>query len=224
MTASALSDLRLAAADLILPVGAWIAIVPVVPVTDPMLPLHIRDASPSRRNEFAAGRQAAHAALRAAGYPGDATVGTGADGLPAWPRGWTGSISHTQDLGAAVVVATNDISDPVIGLDLERILDRQTALQIAPEVAPELDMSQDSADDCLTVTRIFSAKEALYKALFSVTRQFREFDAARAILGQKATDLQMMLTQRWGRDWPQGTCFDVRQVVAGGHVLTVVWR
>lgn len=216
-------DLLLAAAaSLPLPSGAKLAVVPVTAASDDEVPPHIRAMSSKRLNEFAAGRRAARLALKLAGCRGDVPLEQDADGLPLWPTGWSGSISHTDKLAAAVA---DHGSAPILGLDLERLMDVPTALEIAMVAAPEHITPAAAPGHAAEITRIFSAKEALYKALFPSTRQFREFDAARALWqGGPNTVLQLVLTEDWGNGWTAGTCFDVQQVVAADHVLTVVWR
>lgn len=189
------------------------------------MPSEMRKVLPERLNEFAAGRRAARLALTRAGCQGDAALEQDADGLPLWPAGWLGSISHTDRLAAAVVAVAGHASARVIGLDLEPLMGVSAAMEIAMDAAPEHVTPAAAPGYAAEITRIFSAKEALYKALFPSTRQFREFDAARALWqgGPNAT-LQLVLTEDWGNGWAAGTCFDAQQTIAANHVLTVVWR
>ncbi|MEV2240977.1 4'-phosphopantetheinyl transferase superfamily protein [Micromonospora sp. NPDC049891] len=110
------------------------------------------------REQFAAGRQAAAAALAAAGS-GVRTVPRVAGGRPDFPRGYPGSIAHTDRLAVAVVVP----GAAGVGVDIEdaaltqRIIDfvlyereRRTLLAPAGRHSP---------------VELFSAKEAAFKAL-----------------------------------------------------------
>ncbi|MBC9247575.1 4'-phosphopantetheinyl transferase superfamily protein [Paracoccus sp. 11-3] len=217
-------DLLTAAAASLSP-GVTLAVVPVTVVSDHQVPADIRDSSPKRRNRFAAGRRAAQQALLLAGYRGCASLEQDPDGLPQWPKGWLGSISHTDTLAAAAVMATDHALATVLGVDLERLMDAATALEIAHDAAPEHVSPRDAPGYATDITRIFSAKEALYKALFPTTRQFREFDAARAVWrGEANATLQLVLTEEWGNGWSAGTCFDVQQTIIADHILTVIRR
>lgn len=212
-----------AARDLPLPPGAALAFAPVLAVSGEGLPDAIRRAAPRRQAGFAAGRAAAQAALRAAGHGDPAPPDIGADGLPDWPRGWLGSISHSDQIAAALVAPGKGAR--LLGLDVERIVTAEVAAQIAPDVLPELPPGRAGIPPALEVTQAFSAKEALYKALYPLTRQFRAFSAAR--VAWSAADplrLVLALTEDWGPDWPAGTRFEARQSLAAGHVVTVLWR
>ncbi|MBV0891413.1 4'-phosphopantetheinyl transferase superfamily protein [Paracoccus sp. Z118] len=209
----AVERLTAAATRLALPSGSALRIVPVTAAAGPV-PETLRSAAPRRRNTFAAGRRAAAEALAAAGSAG-AEVGIGPDGLPLWPEGWMGSITHTDDIAAALVMRA--APGAVLGLDLEAMMTPDLARDIAPEIMPE-GLSGVMPPE-LEVTRAFSAKEALYKALYPATRQFRDFHAA--VIGWDGS--RLTLAEDWGADWPAGRVLPVRQVVAGGHVLSVVW-
>ncbi len=205
--------LAAAAARLALPPGAALRFAAVDDAGGP-LPAQLRGAAPRRQRGFLAGRRAAALALGAGG-----TVGIGADGLPDWPAGWIGSITHTDDIAAAVVAPA--AAAAIIGIDLERIVAPALADELADLIAPEGLTAANPRD--VELTCAFSAKEALYKALFPRTRQFREFTAA---LFRRAADgsPQLTLAEDWGEGWTAGTALGAQQVVAAGHVLTVVWR
>lgn len=219
-------DLGRAAQVLCLPCGAaWgHAVVSAVAGCDD-LPPPIRQAAPRRQQGFAAGRRAAADALQAAGWHGDKTVPIGPDQLPVWPAGWHGSISHTDDLATALVAP----DCPVLGVDLERLMSRQLAFEVAPAIMPEARPGQAGIPPAQEVSRVFSAKEALYKALFPQTRSFRDFSAARAVweAGQNPSDppgLFLQLTECWGPEWPAGRRFQIRQALTPDHVLSLVWH
>lgn len=224
--ADALAD---ATRDIRLPDGAALTFVPVGTVAGVVLPEVIRRSAPRRQASFAAGRLAAQAALRKAGFTGATELGIDDDGLPVWPRGWLGSISHTDDVAAALTAPvlmgpTNGMH--LLGLDIERIVTAEIAAEIGAEIAPELPVDPNAAIHALDVTRAFSAKEALYKALYPGIRQFREFSAAHVSLGSNPAEASvhadLVLTQNWGPNWPAGTSFRAAQRIAAGHVATIL--
>lgn len=109
--------------------------------------------------QFAAGRRAAAAALAAAGAA-DRVVPRDPDGRPRFPRGFAGSISHTNRTAVAVVApdATAvgvDIESAVISPRVARFIlrwrERHTLLPPAGGYTPR---------------ELFAAKEAAFKALY----------------------------------------------------------
>lgn len=182
------------------------------------LPPALAAAHPKRQRDYLLGRHCAASALVDAGYPAAAWLPAGQDKLPVWPAGWLGSISHSGR-GAVAAVARQD-SCELLGIDMEGLIERSTATDISHLVA-----SRDEFDlmPGLGIERglalLFSAKEALYKALFPKVRQFFDFTAAQAV----ALDdrLVLALTVDWG-PWPKGTRMPVRFAFRGGHVFTAV--
>ncbi|SNS38549.1 4'-phosphopantetheinyl transferase EntD (siderophore biosynthesis) [Antarctobacter heliothermus] len=117
-------------------------------------------ACPARRAEFAAGRQAARRAMARLGL--DPTpIPMGPDRAPVWPDGIVGSISHAQGLCLAVVARARDVLS--LGVDVEG--DAPLTAELIPEIClpEELALLPDAARPALA-TRLFSAKEAAYKA------------------------------------------------------------
>ena len=77
-----------------------------------------REWAAVRRQEYLAGRWCARVALNRAGYAGPpAALGADADGLPQWPDGFLGSITHSRGLCAALQRARGA---GFTGVDVER--------------------------------------------------------------------------------------------------------
>lgn len=129
-----------AARDAPLPPGAALAFTRVGGDPGFDLPEAIRRCAPRRQATFASGRKAARDALRKAGHRGDPIPGIAEDGLPDWPAGWLGSISHSDEIAAALVAPIGGVR--LLGLDVERIVTAEVALQIAPDVMPERPLGQ----------------------------------------------------------------------------------
>ena len=128
-----------------------------------------------RRREFRSGRASARAALAALGLPRQA-IPVGLAGEPAWPAGIVGSISHCDDEAVAAVGRVAEIR--AIGIDVETT---------APLCQISCDRICNDADRALRDARapslpvcwsslVFSAKEALFKACFSLCRQSLDID------------------------------------------------
>lgn len=217
LMSSDLEQFDQAATALALPNGGKIAFVTVGAIAAGPMPTALRNAAPRRQNTFAAGRRAAAMALQAAGLSGPGVVGLGADGLPVWPTGWLGSISHTDHIAAAIVAPSDNTQ--LLGLDIEALLLPETAAEIAPQIVPE-GVASAGMPFNHQITRAFSAKEALYKALYPHTRAIREFDAARFDCDAQS----LILTEDWGDHWPAGARLAVQQALAAGHVLSLVWQ
>lgn len=137
-------------------------------LSDVELP-RIARAVPKRRREYTAGRLAARRALQAMGHDSVA-LPSDADRVPIWPQGITGSISHSGPYAVAVVSRDH----PLLGADLEA----DTPLN--PDLIPTIchpDELQAPDQQGETAIRIFSAKEAAYKAQFPGNRHVFGFHA-----------------------------------------------
>ncbi|MFI6036073.1 4'-phosphopantetheinyl transferase superfamily protein [Streptomyces sp. NPDC051315] len=118
---------------------------------------------PRRRLEFLAGRQAARRALRAVGLDCGEIPRSGR--LPVFPPGRAASIAHSA--GIAVAVARPPGRDTPLGCDLEfRPLPHRAARLVLREDEEDLLVTgARPADTAWSVTELFSAKEAAWKAL-----------------------------------------------------------
>lgn len=131
-------------------------------------------AIPRRQAEFAGGRAAARAAqirLRGHALP----VPMGPDRAPVWPSDLRGSITHADGLCLAVV--TDDPAIRGLGLDLEP--DAPLPPEIRAEVLGGGESPGLSGHDARAV---FSAKEAVFKALYPQVGHVFGFDAVQVAL------------------------------------------
>jgi 4'-phosphopantetheinyl transferase EntD len=121
------------------------------------------------RNRAAAARLAARELLSQAGFPewnlprkhGDA---------PDWPPDWTGSLSHSDDFAAAALARCEDIAS--IGIDIEPAEPLPRELRDTVIVSGDVCLNESSD---IAGRILFCAKEASYKAVYPVDRQFLEF-------------------------------------------------
>ena len=121
----------------------------------------------SRREEFAAGRHAARAALAQLGV-GACPILRGVNGEPLWPDGFTGSITHCRGFCGAVVARRDRING--LGFDSE------LAEPLEPKLAHKLCRPEELAAFPTAGNRgpgawaklAFSAKEACCKALYAM--------------------------------------------------------
>ncbi|MEY1662841.1 4'-phosphopantetheinyl transferase family protein [Isoalcanivorax beigongshangi] len=138
-----------------------------------VLPATLDKAVLKRRVEYLAGRYAARAALASAGLPAQ-VPGSGSGGEPLWPAGVCGSISHGA--GQAVARVTRA---PVrgLGVDREAWLTPLRAARVVSAVAQpaERALRPRALSEAEFVTRLFSAKETLFKALYPSVRRYLGF-------------------------------------------------
>lgn len=134
------------------------------------LPDDLRGAVPKRRSEFLAGRACAALALRQAGQAEDVPRHGRA---PIWPAGVAGSITHSRDRAIAAVSTHYD----ALGLDCEALVAPDRALQLAAAIFSEAEsrLRPEALPFASFFTLVFSAKEALYKALSSRLSRIPDF-------------------------------------------------
>lgn len=127
-------------------------------------------AVPKRQAEFAAGRAAARVALAALGHP-EIAIPAGPHRAPLWPTGIVGSITHTN--GCCFAALARQTAVLAIGVDAELAVPLSSSVASNVLTPHEQRLSQGP----LTGTAIFSAKEAVYKALSDFADEIWDFDA-----------------------------------------------
>ncbi len=138
----------------------------------------IGNAVAGRRAEFATGRACARAAIDALGIaPQSIPVGEGRQ--PQWPEGITAAITHTRREGREFVAAVAARTDGSfgIGLDAEVVQTLKDGVRnmivTEPEQANIETLPTAKHDEA--VIRIFSAKEAFYKAQYALSSSWVGF-------------------------------------------------
>jgi 4'-phosphopantetheinyl transferase EntD len=212
-----------AALGRILPGTARVTVSPVEGATEGALFAEERqalDASRSvemRRREFAAGRQAARAALAALGCP-PVAIPVGEMRRPLWPAGHVGSISHAGGLAAAAAAKAGEVA--ALGIDIELAgsspLEAEGLIQLPEEAAAR----PAAISPALWLLLHFSMKESLFKCVYPLRGTPLDFlDVAlhrrpdgrfRAMAAAGATDgLVGRATMRWA--------------AAGSYVVSCAW-
>ena len=199
------------------PVGVGVAVGRV----GPFAPFDAREAAAvaqsvvRRREAFATGRHLARAALAGLGCPPCAIMPDG-DGVPCWPSGFIGTISHSGRL--CIALAAPGSASEGIGVDIElaaRVLPSIRRLVCHPEE------SQCAVE--YDVALCFSAKEAVFKA---------RYPAMRKMLGFLDVQLEMSpirerFVARIAGDGQPGQGAEARicgsSTRIGEHVLAVAW-
>jgi enterobactin synthetase component D len=140
---------------------------------------------------------------------------------PLWPDGFNGSITHTNKLIGVVVCRSSEFQS--IGIDIEEIFSVETAAQICSICLSqeEYALVQRSKVDCTAlVTICFSAKEALYKCIYPITRTFFDFKEVKIIcLDIERQLIRIQLLEELSLEFPSGRTLDGRSLHAA-HVFT----
>lgn len=150
------------------------------------LPRELERAVLKRQLEFRAGRYCARAALVELGH-GPMVPPRGESGVPLWPAGVVGSITHTDGYARAAVASTDQAT--AIGIDTERIISPRRAALVAATIAAESEIEtamRAGLSRCEAVTLAFSAKESVFKCLHGLVG--RRFGFADARLGHVDCD------------------------------------
>jgi enterobactin synthetase component D len=144
------------------------------------VPDDLREAVPSRRRDYLAGRHCARLAIAAlVGAAPD--VPRGPDGTPVWPEGVVGSITHSGALASAAAALAADTQG--IGIDTERLERFRSHITISRLVVlpSEARIGHPALPDDLRLPLVFSAKEALFKCLYPIVRRRFYFESAELI-------------------------------------------
>ncbi|WP_062271073.1 4'-phosphopantetheinyl transferase family protein [Endozoicomonas arenosclerae] len=138
------------------------------------IPENLSEACDKRIKEFLTGRYCAVSAMKLLCGIRYKQPGYGPDQEPIWPKGITGSISHTSEY--CVAIACNN-PNAIVGIDIENWLPNNVAKNISEQIVlkGELEFIEcfDSYEQFVTV--VFSAKEAIYKAILSRVKRFINF-------------------------------------------------
>lgn len=132
----------------------------------------VQRAVDKRRREFAAGRACARSALGQLGIEPQPILAD--DRAPRWPQGAVGSITHTDGYAAAVAGSR----DGFAGLGLDAECSDRVKPRLWKQIAGEEEvrwLEKDAALADLHGTILFSAKEAFYKAQYSVSQAWVGF-------------------------------------------------
>ncbi|GAC1318096.1 MAG: hypothetical protein NVSMB2_12550 [Chloroflexota bacterium] len=174
-----------------------------------------------RRRSLAAGRAAARRALADLGASAaQEGIGRGRGGEPLWPSDMVGTITHTEDVAMAVVGWRRDCAG--LGIDLEALApgmsERAARLVCTPtERAWLVDRSGEWR------TRIFSAKEAVFKALNPLEGVYLGFADAELLWHEADGAFDARLLKPTAAGFDRGAVVRVRSTVVGTLILSVTF-
>jgi|GEM_PF-1458841 len=172
------------------------------------LPSELQGSAVKRQQEFLAGRYCAARALEQLGLPRPDMLGRKLNGSPAWPAGYSGSVTHHR--GHALAWVAPSVHYHELGLDLEGVVSLARAQQLQRRVLnpAEVELGEKLGyPPALWFSLIFSCKETVYKLLSNAAGRYMPFASVDIIvLEQDTADstlrLTCRLTEDWSVDWP----------------------
>ena len=181
-----------------------------------------------RRLAFTLGRAAARDALRELGVVDaelgdleDVAIGRGPAGEPLWPAGVVGAISHAGDVAVAIVGRARDYAG--LGIDIEEV-SRDLSPKVARLICRPAEIAWVDVDAGLErLIMLFSAKEAVFKALFPIERVWLGFGDAELTWVPERRLFEARIMKSAGVQYPAGVVLEVPCTVARGMVLSVTW-
>jgi enterobactin synthetase component D len=152
-----------------------------------LFPNEIKNAVDKRQADFIAGRIAAREALLFAGFIKNdrhafPNVHIGKHRSPLWPKGFVGSISHTHNKAICITGEINNINS--VGIDLENILSNRVFNDIKEHICTTKEyelLIYNGFSPNIAGTLIFSAKESIFKTLYSTINDYFGFEIANLI-------------------------------------------
>lgn len=197
--------------------------------TDPRAPmprlmgdevLAVEQVTAARAREFGAGRAAARAAMEMLGHA-PRPVLQGEDRAPVWPVGLAGSITHTDRACLAVVTDAPEIA--ALGLDLETSTPLEPALwqEICTPAEVSWLASLGPSQRGHFAKLIFSAKEAVYKAQYQISRSLLDFQAVSLVIDLRAGKFKAYFVCDVA-GFAKGTEIEGRFAILGEHFVTAV--
>jgi enterobactin synthetase component D len=173
-----------------------------------------------RRVFFALGRAAARDALAELGVDSVA-IGRGTAGEPLWPDGIVGAITHAGDTGIALVGWRTEYAG--LGVDVEELARGPSARAARLVCRPaEMDWAQ-AESGTRRLAMLFSAKEAVFKAVFPIARVWLGFADAELAWVAERCGFDARLLKSAAASHPLGSVVRVSSTVTATQVLSTAY-
>lgn len=155
--------------------------------------------------------------LTSLGVAGDLSA-RGAAGEPLWPAGVCGSISHTMDANGAVAVVCAAAKGRYqsIGLDLQNAI-RKPACNLRERIV----IGAENPRTDFETLRLFSAKEAVYKAFYPLVKQFFGFSDAELLWDESSQIYRGRLLKQLS-PFSAGHEFSLRSMLKDNLILSLL--
>jgi enterobactin synthetase component D len=146
-------------------------------------PVALERAVVKRQAEYLAGRYLSRLAMEQSGLfeASPPQIGSSQLRAPLWPERVTGSITHHQYTACVVLLTQPLAADNFVGIDAELWLTEQQAREIALSVHHPEELAilvRAGFTVVQATTLLFSAKEALFKAICPFVGEYFGFEAA----------------------------------------------
>ncbi|WP_261885828.1 4'-phosphopantetheinyl transferase family protein [Vibrio pomeroyi] len=152
-------------------------------ITNVYCPIAITHSVDKRKAEYFAGRYLVAKELLQLGFAHQ-RLGSNIDRSPTLPSGVVGSISHSEDLACIAVLPSRNSNRESIGIDIQHLIANDVCRDIGNMVAnvDEIELVvKFGMIHSEAVTLLFSAKEAIYKALVRFVTNGLDFGSATLI-------------------------------------------
>jgi 4'-phosphopantetheinyl transferase EntD len=176
--------------------------------------------SEKRRSSFLLGRAAAAQALRQLGFENPPPVLWGKNREPLWPEGIVGSITHCETWSIAIVAKRTSLR--AVGIDLEdvqRVQKQDIRSQICTK--SELEWIAQSEDEFACLAMVFSAKEAVFKAIHPFCRCYFDFKDVELTWDRSVEGFYGELQVDLCAEYASGFRFEVRCKRFGDMVISL---
>ncbi|EHC0798163.1 4'-phosphopantetheinyl transferase superfamily protein [Salmonella enterica] len=184
-------------------------------------PGKLRQSVVKRKAEFLAGRYCCSRLLKMAGAR-STHVGS-QKGVPIWPLGWYGSISHTDRY--VIVVLANETLALMPGVDIEKH-DSKILLSVVEMFSSPNELiilRASTLDYTWALLLLFSAKESLFKSLWPETAVGVDFHFANLIsIDVVQRTFTLVLSSSLSSKLYAGKNITGRYVFFDDHVITFV--
>lgn len=186
-------------------------------------PESIKKSVPKRQAEYLAGRFMAQKALEKLGIV-QTDIPIGEHRCPKWPTGINAAISHSNN--TALCIAVKKSNHQYVGIDVEPVLSWNTITKITNSIINNNEtqmLLSNTLNYKITFSIVFSAKEALFKALYPNVGYYFDFNAAEVInICSHSNQFKIKLTQDLTSILAKGSEFDGYYTIRDGIVTTYI--
>ncbi len=183
-----------------------------------ILPANVNE---ERKSQFILGRAAANQALRKLGH-NEMPVLKGLNREPIWPAGTVGSITHTTSWACAVAALSKEVLS--LGIDLQE-LRNIGRFDLAKRVCSKREqawLSSDNNNLTQNFTKLFSAKESIYKAFYPIAHYSLGFKDVELSWDIETEGFKGELLVDISPKFPTGYRFFVPVSFSSGYVLSSI--
>lgn len=189
-----------------------------------VLPKSIEKSVIKRQAEYLAGRILAQRILIGSGhFDNELKIGSARE--PLWPKGFIGSISHSDNIALVIAAKANQYN--LIGCDVEPLLSLELIEEIKltvllSEELPFLNAKNSCKQEVFTL--IYSAKESLYKALYPKVGYFFDFYAAKVVkINRQENIISLSLTNHLNDTYRKHHVFTLKFAHVKNNIMTVLY-